>query len=216
MVLGLDRAGRGGVLVLSRDADDGRGVRRTICWRCGTHLGAERGAGDRGRLRDGVHRVAAGRQAVPGVRPAVRASRRSRGIGSSLGVVAARGRRRRLVVDAHAVAAPQLHRRLLRHGAAVHQRRRVRLDLPRRRRLDDAVLRSGCSGRRIPGLGHRDDGAGDRAGRRDRDQRDRQAAAAARRELLLRVPVFRTIYAPVKQLVVAFSPDNESGSSGWC
>lgn len=28
---------------------------------------------------------------------------------------------------------------------------------------------------------------------------------------LLRVPVFRAIYAPVKQLVVAFSPDNESG-----
>ena len=28
---------------------------------------------------------------------------------------------------------------------------------------------------------------------------------------LLRVPVFRTIYAPVKQLVVAFSPHNESG-----
>jgi uncharacterized membrane protein len=28
---------------------------------------------------------------------------------------------------------------------------------------------------------------------------------------LLRVPVFRTIYAPVKQLVVAFSPDNEFG-----
>jgi len=28
---------------------------------------------------------------------------------------------------------------------------------------------------------------------------------------LLRVPVFRTIYAPVKQLVLAFSPDNESG-----
>ena len=28
---------------------------------------------------------------------------------------------------------------------------------------------------------------------------------------LLRVPVFRTIYAPVKQLVDAFSPDNESG-----
>jgi len=25
------------------------------------------------------------------------------------------------------------------------------------------------------------------------------------------VPVFRTIYAPVKQLVVAFSPDNEYG-----
>ncbi|HEX6212837.1 MAG TPA: DUF502 domain-containing protein, partial [Methylomirabilota bacterium] len=28
---------------------------------------------------------------------------------------------------------------------------------------------------------------------------------------LLRVPVFRTVYAPVKQLVVAFSPDNEYG-----
>jgi uncharacterized membrane protein len=30
-------------------------------------------------------------------------------------------------------------------------------------------------------------------------------------EYLLRVPVFRTIYSPVKQLVVAFSPDNEYG-----
>jgi uncharacterized membrane protein len=29
--------------------------------------------------------------------------------------------------------------------------------------------------------------------------------------VLLRVPVFRTIYGPVKQLVAAFSPDNESG-----
>jgi uncharacterized membrane protein len=28
---------------------------------------------------------------------------------------------------------------------------------------------------------------------------------------LLKVPVFRTIYAPVKQLVLAFSPDNEYG-----
>jgi uncharacterized membrane protein len=28
---------------------------------------------------------------------------------------------------------------------------------------------------------------------------------------LLRVPGFRTIYAPVKQLIVAFSPENESG-----
>jgi uncharacterized membrane protein len=28
---------------------------------------------------------------------------------------------------------------------------------------------------------------------------------------LLRLPVFRTIYAPVKQIIVAFSPDNESG-----
>src|SRR5688572_30158862 len=30
-------------------------------------------------------------------------------------------------------------------------------------------------------------------------------------QLLMHVPVFRTIYAPVKQLIVAFSPDNESG-----
>ena len=28
---------------------------------------------------------------------------------------------------------------------------------------------------------------------------------------LMMIPVFRTIYAPVKQLVVAFSPDNEFG-----
>jgi uncharacterized membrane protein len=28
---------------------------------------------------------------------------------------------------------------------------------------------------------------------------------------LLKVPVFRTIYSPVKQLVAAFSPDNEAG-----
>lgn len=28
---------------------------------------------------------------------------------------------------------------------------------------------------------------------------------------LLKVPVFRTVYAPVKQLVVAFSPENEAG-----
>src|SRR5919205_471377 len=28
---------------------------------------------------------------------------------------------------------------------------------------------------------------------------------------LLRVPVFRTIYSPVKQLIAAFSPDNEHG-----
>jgi len=29
--------------------------------------------------------------------------------------------------------------------------------------------------------------------------------------LLLHVPVFKTIYAPLKQLIAAFSPDNESG-----
>ena len=30
-------------------------------------------------------------------------------------------------------------------------------------------------------------------------------------EWLVKVPVFRTIYQPVKQLMIAFSPDNESG-----
>src|SRR6185436_7980701 len=30
-------------------------------------------------------------------------------------------------------------------------------------------------------------------------------------EGLLRVPVFRTIYSPVKQLMASFAPDNESG-----
>jgi uncharacterized membrane protein len=30
-------------------------------------------------------------------------------------------------------------------------------------------------------------------------------------QLLMQVPIFRTVYAPVKQLVAAFSPDNESG-----
>ncbi len=30
-------------------------------------------------------------------------------------------------------------------------------------------------------------------------------------DYLMRVPVFRTIYAPVKQLILAFSPDNEYG-----
>src|SRR5471030_1708879 len=30
-------------------------------------------------------------------------------------------------------------------------------------------------------------------------------------EWLLKVPVFRTIYSPVRQLIAAFSPDNESG-----
>ena len=72
--------------------------------------------------------------------------------------------------------------------------------------LYDRVL-----GRRIPGLGIATTAAGVIAvgalatnviGRRLLQRAD---------NYLLRVPVFRTIYAPVKQLVVAFSPDNESG-----
>ena len=30
-------------------------------------------------------------------------------------------------------------------------------------------------------------------------------------DILLRVPVFKTIYSPLKQLIASFSPDNESG-----
>jgi uncharacterized membrane protein len=66
-------------------------------------------------------------------------------------------------------------------------------------------------GRRIPGLGTVSTGivillagvfATNVIGRR----------VLARAEgYLLRVPVFRTIYAPLRQLVAAFSPDNEAG-----
>ena len=67
-------------------------------------------------------------------------------------------------------------------------------------------------GRRIPGPGDVDDGAwrscwSARFATNVIGKRVLQRAEG----WLLRVPVFRTIYAPVKQLVVAFSPDNESG-----
>ena len=32
---------------------------------------------------------------------------------------------------------------------------------------------------------------------------------------LLKLPVFRAVYGPVKQLVTAFSPDNQMASSEW-
>ena len=67
-------------------------------------------------------------------------------------------------------------------------------------------------GRAVPGPRHPDDGAG-RAARRARSRPTSSASGVLQRaeSYLLRVPVFRTIYAPVKQLVVAFSPDNEYG-----
>ena len=66
-------------------------------------------------------------------------------------------------------------------------------------------------GRRIPGLGIADHGRGDRAGRvRSRNVIGKRLLQRGE-GWLLRVPVFRTIYSPVKQLVAAFSPDNESG-----
>jgi len=66
-------------------------------------------------------------------------------------------------------------------------------------------------GRRVPGLGLLTTAAGvlvvgtlatNVIGRRILQRAD---------GYLLRVPLFRSIYAPVKQLVVAFSPDNELG-----
>ncbi|PYR36855.1 MAG: hypothetical protein DMF93_19095 [Acidobacteria bacterium] len=63
----------------------------------------------------------------------------------------------------YAVAASQLRRRLLRDGAAVHQRRRAHLALQRRRRRDDAVLRPRA---RAAHSGARDAVDGDRDHRR--------------------------------------------------
>src|SRR5262245_13194892 len=66
-------------------------------------------------------------------------------------------------------------------------------------------------GRRVPGLGIASTAAAivlvgafarNVIGRRVLQQTERW---------LLKVPVFRTIYAPVKQLIVAFAPDNEAG-----
>jgi uncharacterized membrane protein len=66
-------------------------------------------------------------------------------------------------------------------------------------------------GRRIPGLGTLSTGvaimlvgvvATNVIGRR---------LLARAEDLLLHVPVFKTIYAPLKQLIAAFSPDNASG-----
>src|SRR6476660_811555 len=66
-------------------------------------------------------------------------------------------------------------------------------------------------GRRIPGLGTLSTAAAivlvGALARNVAGRRVLQRAEAG----LLRVPVFRTIYAPVKQLVDAFSPDNAAG-----
>ena len=68
-----------------------------------------------------------------------------------------------------------------------------------------------------PGLGPVGHGALRLARRSGRDQRvSAGGSCSAARQLLLHVPLFRTVYAPVKQLISAFSPDNESASSGWC
>jgi uncharacterized membrane protein len=66
-------------------------------------------------------------------------------------------------------------------------------------------------GRRIPGLGIASTAAAIvLVGAFARNVIGRRVLQRAE-SWLLRVPVFRTVYAPVKQLIAAFSPDNESG-----
>ena len=75
------------------------------------------------------------------------------------------------------------HHRILRHGPARHQRRRVRLDLPAGRRVRRAALRGLARARPAwrahPGARDPHDRAGGAAGRRVRDQRHRQAACCS-------------------------------------
>ena len=64
-------------------------------------------------------------------------------------------------------------------------------------------------GRRIPGLGTLSTAAAIvLVGAIARNVIGRRVLARTE-AWLLRVPVFRTIYSPVKQLIAAFSPDNE-------
>ena len=83
---GARSAGGGGVLVLSRDADDGRRRSRTICSRCGTIAGVR---ARRWRSRSGSSWRSSPRCSSSGrfsSSSGGRASRRSPGIGSSLGL----------------------------------------------------------------------------------------------------------------------------------
>ena len=66
-------------------------------------------------------------------------------------------------------------------------------------------------GREVPGLGLLTTAVAVLARRRGRHQRHRPAAAAARRSTGCCCAGLQTVYAPVKQLVLAFSPDNEYG-----
>ena len=70
---------------------------------------------------------------------------------------------------------------------------------------------SGCFGRARPGLGSHDRALRPAASARSRPTSSASGVLQRAESYLLRVPVFRTVYAPVKQLVSAFSPDNEFG-----
>ena len=123
------------------------------------------------------------------------------------------GRLARRAVSHHAVAAAQLHRRVLRHRAAVHLGRGDPVAVPAGRRLRRPLY--------IKLLGDRP-GTARASGIATTALAILLVGAIAtnvvgkrllqRAEwLLLHVPLFRSVYAPVKQLVVAFSPDNEYG-----
>ena len=83
----------------------------------------------------------------------------------------------RLAVADVALASPAVPHGLLRDRAALHQRRGARVDLRRRRRPDDAVLRSAARPADSRAR-HFVDGGGDHAGGRARHERARTAAAA--------------------------------------
>ena len=105
---------------------------------------------------------------------------------------------------------PELHHGVLRHRAADHQRGGAGLDLSARGRGDRTALGAAARPRRA-GTGCAADGgiilvvgaiATNVFGKRVLQRAE---------YYLLQVPVFKTIYAPVKQLIAAFSPDNEAG-----
>ena len=163
---GCDRAAAARVLVLPGHAGDGGARSRTRCWDVRHDLPADRRRRDCGRLRDW--------RSWP--RCARRASRFSgswRRIGlRAVRLVPHRGWRlrdacrdcRRLALVSRgrsgaAVAAPQLHHRLLRHRAARRQRRRDRLGVPvgrpADRRARRAAVRHARAGPRARGDGAR-------------------------------------------------------------
>ena len=167
------------------------------------------------RLRHGVPLVAAHHQAVSRVRAARRDSRRSRGIASRLAWRCSRPSGQGGCGD-DVVASPPVRHGVLRPGAGRHQHRRADLGVRRRRRLHGAALRAvfqanTTAPRCRPGSGIVTTAvlillvgvvATNVLGKRVLQRAE---------GYLLRVPVFRTVYAPVKQLVLAFSPDNEYG-----
>ena len=110
----------------------------------------------------------------------------------------------------HVVASAEFHHRVFRHGAADHQRRGAGVDFPGRRRGDRAVSVR-LLGRAVPGLGVLITAAIILVVGAVANNVFGKRVLQRAEYYLLQVPVFKTIYAPVRQLVAAFSPDNEAG-----